>query len=286
MRITYATILYIALISILSSCSLFEQGDDNAFIASVGDDYLLLSEIDEITIDQSSEDSAQIASTYIDNWIKEKLLLQTALLNLKESDVNFEKQLENYRNSLLIYAYENELIKQKLDTVVTETQLKRYYSNNQQNFELRQDLLKARVFKYLNSAPKQDSLVYWLKSGSEKYDLKLSEYCAQFAIRCDYDTANWIALTTIKSLLPKQYNRSDFNYQKREINIYQDTIETLIVEVIDERVTGKIAPIAFVKNQIVEIIRNRRRLELISRVKEEIFEEATLKKEYEIFTKK
>lgn len=270
----------------LSACSFFQQEDQDAIVARVGDEYLYFSEIDEITIDKSGEDSAQIASAYVDNWIKGKLLLQTALLNLSESDVDFEKQLEDYRSSLIVYAYENELIKQKLDTVVTESQLRTYYKKNQQNFDLRQHLLKARVIKYLNSAPKQDSLFFWLKHNAESSDQKLAEYCAQFTIRCDIDTVNWIPLTTIQSLLPKQYDITQFSYNPKHIEVYQDSVETLVLEVMEVKKRGEIAPLSYVRDQIKAMIKNKRRLDLISRAKEEIFEEATLKKEYEVFTKK
>jgi hypothetical protein len=67
------------------------------------------------------------------------------------------------------------------------------------------------------------------------------------------------------------------------LNTFQDSIETVLIDLIDLKTIGETAPLEFVRNQIIEIIRNKRRLELLSNAKEEIFEEATLKKKYEIF---
>ena len=49
------------------------------------------------------------------------LLLNKAELNLTDEEKNVEQQIENYRSSLLIYAYEQSYIRQHLDTVVTDT---------------------------------------------------------------------------------------------------------------------------------------------------------------------
>ncbi len=127
---------------------------------------------------------------------------------------------------------------------------------------------------------------FWLKKKPEFFEDKLTEYCAQFALYCDTDTSKWIPIRTLKTILPKNFDQAEFSYPIGNISLFQDTTETLLIEVIDVKTRGEVAPLTFVKNQIDEIIRNRRRLELISQVKEEIFEEATLKKEYEIYTNK
>ena len=58
-------------------------------------------------------------------------VLHKAESNLDDDQKSVEKQLEEYRNSLITYAYETELIKQKLDTVVSEDEIAAFYKNNQ-----------------------------------------------------------------------------------------------------------------------------------------------------------
>src|SRR5947207_561682 len=64
----------------------------------------------------SRTDSIAIVKNYIDNWIRHKSVLHKAENNLDEEKKNVQDQLEEYRNSLVTYAYETELIRQKLDT--------------------------------------------------------------------------------------------------------------------------------------------------------------------------
>ena len=76
-------------ISLLASCGFFQSKNSKGEIARVGDEYLYQSDIDELTFDLNPEDSDEIAQNYIDSWIKEKLLLQKALQNLKEISGRF-----------------------------------------------------------------------------------------------------------------------------------------------------------------------------------------------------
>lgn len=59
----------------------------------------------------------------------------------KETNRDFIRQIEQYRNSLIIYAYESELVKQKLDTVVSQAEIESYYKS--QNFHLRENIVLA-----------------------------------------------------------------------------------------------------------------------------------------------
>ena len=164
----------------LSSCRFFEPQAEEQAIARVGSEYLYKSQLDQLTLELDSLDSVGFAKTYIDNWVEEKLMLQKAKLNLSEDQLDFEEQLNTYRNSLILYAYENQLIKQKLDTTVHEEQIKQYYSNNKGNFDLKEDVLKAVFIKYLNTAPEQDSLKLWIQSSGEESSQKYKNIAPNF----------------------------------------------------------------------------------------------------------
>ena len=57
----------------------------------------------------SPDDSLAIAHDYIDNWVKEKLVLHEAEKNLTPREKNFDKEMTEYRNSLLINRYYEKL---------------------------------------------------------------------------------------------------------------------------------------------------------------------------------
>ena len=100
----------------------------------------------------------------IDKWIRKQLLLEKAELNLTPSQKDVEIQLNDYRSSLLIYKYEQEWIKQNLDTVVAENEIREYYKLYSGNFILDENILKALYVKIPVFSPNIDKVKKWYKS--------------------------------------------------------------------------------------------------------------------------
>jgi hypothetical protein len=263
----------------LTSCQLFNNQEGEGAIARVGEQYLYLEDIDGLA-SANDEDSAKIVKAYIDNWVKEQLLLRKALQNLPDNEVNFEKQLENYRRSLIIYAYENQILRQKLDTLVTEDQVEVYYRNNIENFELKEDVLQLRMVMMRPSAPNQDSLNYWLFERDSLLLTKLVDYCTGIAEKCVIDTSEWVSLNLLNSYLPKKVELSELGVGK---NIIEDSLRVVYIDLFNKRQKGEIAPVNFVQDQIRSIIKNQRRLKLLAEVRKQIFEDAGLKNTYEVY---
>lgn len=265
----------------LFSCT-FERGrEESGILARVGDEYLYHEDVIDLINPVDEKDSLTKLRFLVDNWVKEKLLLQKALDNLPEKQANFEEQLENYKNSLLIYAFENQIVKQKLDTTISNRELKEYFSKYKENFKLKEGIVKAVFVSRIISAPGKDSLQYWLFKDYNYFKVELSEYCTQFAKACQLDTSTWIPLTKIKELTNLSADKN-LNLTIGE-NILEDSLQIMLIQVFDFKNKGDIAAFSWVKNELRGIILNKRKIELITRVKQEIFEAATLKEEYEIY---
>ena len=107
---------YTTLLILLSLLSCQRQKQVEQPIAQVFESKLYRSEIKEFVPNNiSQEDSAIMAQNYIRNWITQKLLLHKAIENLSGEESKIQKQVEDYRASLLIYNYKQKLIDQKLE---------------------------------------------------------------------------------------------------------------------------------------------------------------------------
>ncbi len=273
-------LLLLTFLSVLSSCQLFQNNEEENAVARVGDKYLYLEDIEGMA-GAKTEDSAQFTANYIDKWIKEQLLLQKALQNLPEEDVNFEKQLENYRRSLIIYAYENQLLRQKLDTNISADQIEVYYQNNKENFELREVIFQMRMVMVRNAAPNQDSVKYWLFGRDSTAIYNLVDYCTSFAEKCALDTSEWVPLSTLSNYLPDR--QLQYNDVRKGQNSLSDSLNTIYLDLFDMKLRGETAPVSYVSDQIKAIIKNQRRLKLLEDVRKQIFEEGNLKNRYEVY---
>ncbi|MFH1936419.1 MAG: peptidyl-prolyl cis-trans isomerase, partial [Bacteroidota bacterium] len=86
---------------VLTACSYLHKNGDRP-VARVDDDYLFESDLtDLVAPGTSATDSLNLTRNYIDGWIKKKILIHQAEKNLTEDQLNFSKELEDYRNSLV-----------------------------------------------------------------------------------------------------------------------------------------------------------------------------------------
>ena len=78
----------------------------------------------------SVNDSIVRAKAFIDNWIRRQLLIHQAENTIDKSELDFSKQIEDYRNSLIIYKYESMIVDQNLDTIVSDEEIEKYIEAN------------------------------------------------------------------------------------------------------------------------------------------------------------
>ena len=90
------------------------------------------------------EDSAYFVAKFINNWIRKELLLSHAEMNINMDLFEFEKQIEDYRESLLIFAYQQEILNQNFDTMISSLEIQDYYNQFKDEFVLNENIFKGR----------------------------------------------------------------------------------------------------------------------------------------------
>ena len=122
---------------ILTSCQSGESSDDAAPLASVGEKTLSVEQLQQrIPPGMDPEDSIAIVNQYIDQWIREQIFIQQAEQSLSDETVDFEDEVEAYRNALVLHEYKNRFVNKQLNTNVSEEEALNYYQENQQSFVL------------------------------------------------------------------------------------------------------------------------------------------------------
>ncbi|MFH0864994.1 MAG: hypothetical protein V1904_02280, partial [Bacteroidota bacterium] len=217
-------ILHFALFFLLASCGSSDKKNEGA-IARVYDDYLYKSDvIGMVPEGTSKKDSISIIKNYINNWIRQKLVLKTAEENLSSSQKNFEEQLESYKNSLIVFAYEKELIKQKLDTAVTDEEIKTYYGKNQNDFLLKDNIVKVGYVKMHLNSTHEATIRLLYKSDDETSKKSLEDYCKKYAVNYFLDDSTWLYFSDLLKEIPvKTYNQEDYLKYNRFIEMEDST---------------------------------------------------------------
>jgi hypothetical protein len=251
-------------------------------IARVYDRYLYADALRNLVPPGTSKnDSLTIIRSYVDNWIKQQSVLKRAEDNLDEERKDVEKQLEEYRNSLITYIYESELVKQKLDTSITEQEIEKYYNDHPNNFQLKNNILRVLYFKLPKTAPKMDKVRNWYKSEQEKDRKQLEEYCYQFASDYYFNDEEWIQFDEILKKVPiRTYDQEQFLRNNRFIEI-PDSNTVFFVNIKGFKIKESLSPLSFERDNIRNLIINKRKLDLINAMEKDAYDDAIQQKEIE-----
>ena len=228
---------------VLFSCA-DNVGDD--IIASVDDSELFLSDVLR-EMPSNIEDSAYFVQYYMDKWIREKLMLYHAELNLSIDMKDYEKQIDEYRSSLLIYAYQQQLLNQNFDTMISNQSIVDYYNQYQDEFRLNSSIFKGRYIVVNKSAPRLSSLSVWYKSNKDEDILELEDYCKQFAQEYYLADSNWQYFSLINNDLPDQIG-DDVTFLRNNKSLYlEDKDFRYYIYIKDYKIKGNISPLGLEK---------------------------------------
>jgi hypothetical protein len=278
-----------ALLSLLIiSCNLLpdKTGNKGKAIAKVYDKYLYADDLKEIIpAGTSSSDSLEMTNAYINNWVRQELLLKQAEDNLDESNKDFSKQIEQYRNSLIIYAYESELVKQKLDTVVPMTEIEEYYNKNQGNFLLRENIVRASYVILSKNSPASAKVKNLLLSNRAADKEKLQILCEENGAQFRMNDENWMSFADLSTKIPLTVDdQADFLKRNKYYEV-SDSVTSYYVAIADYKSKESISPLNFEIGNIRAIILNKRKADLLSRMEDDLLGDALKRNKYEIFKK-
>lgn len=277
---------HIAFLSILTtSCSLVigdeEKGEK---VARVYDAVLYEEDIrDVLPSGLSQEDSIVWVRKYINNWGKEQLIIKKAEFNLADEEKDFDELVEQYRNDLLKFTYQQRYVDQHLDTSITNEQILEYYEDNSAEFELKENILKVNYLVLNADAPEVDDVRRWFRNSSEVMEPELTDYAFKYARTSSFGDTNWVRFNDLAKFIPlRTYNQQDFLNRNKFVEI-SDTTGIYFVDIVSYKIADDVSPLPYVKNTIRKIILNKRKQEIIATMEERIVNDAYEKSDFEIY---
>lgn len=283
-RVSWLILTALFMFSGVSSCTELETRSREKPLAEVFENKLYASDIRDIfPSNATGKDSLMILQTYVDKWVRKQLILHKAELNLSEEQKDVQQQIEEYRSSLLIYKYEQNLILQKLDTVIREEEIESYYAENPSNFNLDKHIVKGLFIKLPLDAPDLWRVRQLYRSENEEDFRELERYCYQYGVKYDYFDDQWIPFTTITSALPNEIKNPDsFLRWNRHIE-QQDSAYRYLVNLREYCLAGTVAPLPYVEHKIRSIILNKRKVQFIRDLENNIYKDALNKGSFTIY---
>jgi len=277
-------LLFSLFLFLVQACSLFREDVQEEPVARVFETYLYPSDLEKVIPSGANpEDSALFAKRYIDTWVKDLLMQHRAEQALTEEQMDFETQIEEYHRSLLIYTYRQNLLQQKMDTVVNEGEIKAYYEENSKNFVLSQNVIKGTFIKVPLSAPDLDQLSRWSWSNREQDLDQMEKYCITYAEKYSDFNDTWVDFLSIKDQLPVRIsNPVRYLNSYRNINT-SDSMFRYLVHISEFLTEGKVAPLELVSEDITNIILNKRKINFIIDLERRVYTDGVSRNQFEIY---
>lgn len=261
---------------LLSGCATALETDEDPPVAEAYQEKLYRSDLVRmIPPDAAKEDSAALARQFIDAWARERVLLHKAEENLSKAQKDVEQQLRDYRESLIVYAYEEALVRQKLDTNISAEEIGAYYKANEKNFELKDNIVRARWFKLRETDKRVLKKVedLWRSDKPENlHDLEVLLAQRGSTINDTHD--DWIAFTELQQQVPlRPDNPTDWIPRQRKVTV-TDSVGTFFIDLLEHRVKDSVSPLALVRAEIRSILINQRKLKLIEQMRKDLYDHA------------
>ena len=229
----------------------------------------------------SEKDSVVLVKSLINNWAKQQLLLKKAQENI--SSVNSEKiesLVNDYRKSLYINGYKERLIKQKLDTVVSDQEVYTYYQNNKNNFKLNNDILQFDYVYFGHDFLDKQETINFFKSDKEEDRIALEDQSINYKSYRLKDTA-WVTVDYLKQKIPPLSTESKEKLLKISKYIQkEDSLGVYLVAVKNVLTKSQTAPLSEVSLRIKQIILHQRKLELIRDIEKTLINDAIKNKDF------
>ncbi|MCI5055360.1 MAG: hypothetical protein MRY83_04580, partial [Flavobacteriales bacterium] len=176
--------IFILLFFVLFSCQNTEEEQiDDPVLAKVHNKSLYLSQIQGgVPKGISEEDSVALIKTFIKHWIEDELVISGAQNNKNIDIEQIDKQVAGYKKSLLVFAYENEEVKAKLDTIVSGQEISKYYLDNEADFILKDHIVKLAFIAVSDKSKNKDEIRKNYRLKSEESLGSLQNLIGEFVI--------------------------------------------------------------------------------------------------------
>lgn len=247
----------------------------------MGDTYLYLSELEGLGEGMPAEDSAMQVQLYTQQWIQDQLLLKDAEGRIKNSE-QIERSVQDFRTSLVLNEYEQILVTEQLDSVVTAQELSDYYEANKEQYQSGVEWVRAFFVKAPLNVGNTEELKAWFQAGTRADMEKIRLFCKQHNTPAILDEQFWVRLDRIlvelpEGELPRRYMDAG------TIFVQTDEQYLYLYKTLEYKGADEATPLSKVREEITRIILHQRRMKLLDENRSNIYEKGKQSGSFEMF---
>ncbi len=270
---------------LLSGCNIINNLiHDDQVVAKAAGKKLYRSDLEKYIPDGvSPADSANMAEQYIKSWASNLLFTKKAQRELSKEEQDMDKELEEYRMSLLKYRYEQLYINARLDTSISKKQVEDYYKAHKESFTLARPILKVRYIHLMKDSQNREEIIDKLpaRGGSEQEDLDSLAYIS--SIRYVDRADEWIDAGVLSREFLTDYETMLSHLKDNYIIMESEDRGDVRVAYVFAIIRSGTAPLDFCKPLIKDNIISARKRDLLIKLEQDLLTEAEEKKDFVMY---
>lgn len=273
---------------VTAGCEFFQPKEDltEKPIARVNETNLFSSDMGGLIPENlTSEDSLKFAEKFINDWIKKQLMIARSQMEVDLNEAEIQHKVLDYRYALTRSAYEKKYIEENLDETVVESEIEEYYAEHSADFILKQNIVRCLFAQVPTDAPNQKDFKIDLKNYPNVKPESIREYCAQFANKAFVEDSVWVNFDEVIAGTPlDQIIDKTRIFQTRSFLENLDDNFAYYLRVLEYKMVDEISPLEFVREDILNIIINKRKISLKRELENKVYEDADQSNAFEIYS--
>jgi hypothetical protein len=183
------------------------------------------------------------------------------------------KLVEEYRKSLIIHEYEQALVRQRVDSRISDAEILGFYENYKSNMLLEENIIKGLLLILPKDAPQLDEVNAWVRSADTKSLEKIEEYSLKNAISFDYFNT-WTPFSEIIKRAPFVIEDTREFVTSRRFSEVSDSTKLYYLTITSAIPTGGVEPFEMAKEKISNTILNKKKTDFIIDFEKSIYNDA------------
>lgn len=225
----------------------------------------------------SVEDSLMFYEKFIDYWLMERVLIQTANDGLKITEKDFQRKLQKYKDQLILEAYYEKITKDTTLFNISEAELRHFVGEFKESEPIQKNVVKVNYVKLSKKSPLgnriKDILFDDVRRISEKNTI--IKLCGD-SIEYFVDDNQWLSLDYIENDFP--FDIKDKNQvlsSKKQIDI-SDYQYRYIVIFLDFK--NQIAPTETLEelNSSILMLKQHKKTKYLNHIRDSLYQKAIL----------
>lgn len=222
----------------------------------------------------TGDDSVAFVRKFVDRWVRKQLKLQEAEVLFSASEKDIDRQVEEYRQALLIRKLEQHYVDRSIDTLFTDEEIAAYYQTRKADFKLDRPLVKGVIVRFQEGHRLGARLKNLLRENRPAQQRELHDLCEKNNFTVTDLHEQWVDFSEFLSWLPavQSQNHNAMLAPGRGVQEMRDNQSHYYFRIDTVRREGDPIPLERVRTTIRRILFNQRQGEVIRSHEEELLQ--------------